>query len=148
MVSKLAWQFYCNTESSQSLRGFTQRGFGFMADVDYLHLESPTKVFVGLSQHDTFGPFIGQMGHLWRTDSPHVEECWGGIDYYTFNAFGELTGRKEGATYHLSYDDVALDDPTTLHLISAARDLQRAHPEIYSSLEACISGLAKSPRKE
>ena len=147
MAAELNWQFYYNTKVTHSLNGFTQRGLGFLADVDYQLYDRPTKVIVGLSQHDTFGPFVGQVGHLWQTDSPSLDLLWGGVDYYTFNWFGDLTGEQRDKTY-LFGEAVALDDQTALHLIKAARDLQHAHPPLFSPLEACISGILRSPRKK
>ncbi len=144
MTSKLNWQFYFNTKLSHSLRGFTQRGLGFVADVDYQLSDCPTKVFVGISDSDSFGPFVGQVGHLWQVNS---SEGWNGKDYYTFNCFGDLTGRQVDRTYLMESSAIALDDQTALHLITAARDLQQARPEMYSSLDACVSGIMKSPRK-
>ncbi len=150
MTQHLDWQFYYNTKTSTTLRGFSKLGFGFTADVDYrLFPDFPTKVLVGISTHDIQGPFVGQIGHLWRNESLFSEDgLWNGLDYYTFDHFGDLTGRQLDKTYLMGSSDIALDDPTALCLISAARDLQRAHPEMYSSLETCVSGMMKSPRKE
>ncbi len=144
MTSKLNWQFYFNTQQTHSLRGFTQRGLGFVADVDYQLHDHPTKFFVGLSQHDTLGPFVGQIGHLWLANSP---DEWRGLDYYTFDYLGDMTGRQVDRTYLIESSAIALDDQTALRLITAVCDLQQAHPEMYSSLDACVSGIMKSPRK-
>ncbi len=148
MAEHLDWQFYYNTKNSTNLRGFAKLGFGFTADVDYrLFPDFPTKVLVGISYHDVQGPFVGQIGHLWQNESLFSEKgLWNGLDYFTFDYLGDLTGQQKGKTY-LFGDAVALDDSTALYLISAARDLQKAHPEMYSSLDACVSGIMKSPRK-
>ncbi len=144
MAEHLDWQFYYNTKLTHSLHGFTSRGLGFFADVDYQVDNRPTKMVIGISYSDYFGPFVGQIGHLWQVN---LSEGWKGMEYYTFNCFGDLTGRQVGQTYLMGSSDVALDDPTALRLISAARDLQKARPEMYSSLDACVSGIMKSPRK-